>query len=390
MSHENGPAGVLNHIDICSEPVNRLRNGSNVVSEPIKLLCLNYDCLDEIFASLSNVDLLNMCLASDQLKETILNCNLRKRMFDFSEFRSCHILNVFKIFGQLMTNIKISERDIRYKLDGLSKFDEILRLIAAYCSLDTIKHLDIQYHHTSQLKKRFLYNAVPFFRRIESFAISETDGRGSETCVDYFVVSRKYNKSINDFVERVLMQAVNVNSIELYWVKVTGRFLHLPLSNLKKLQFVGCNVRDSLGIVSFLNTKPNLVKFSWIESSVRGLDNLHLYSSDYIFEIVTNNLTNLETFEHSQNEIYISNSNKIKMHSSFASINLQLINNFEKLENLAIRPVTSELWEILEKKGTLKKISWYPYRLYDHKAVNFVPSDMNEYQDFPQAKIFVK
>lgn len=351
-----------------------------------ELFALNYDCFQEIIASLSNVDLLNMCLASDRLKETILNCDLRKRIFDFKEFASCHILPAFKIFGQRMVNLKISERDIRYQLDGLSKFDEILRLIAAHCSLDTIKHLNIQYYHTSQLKKRFIYNAVPFFRQIESFAISETDGRGTETCVDYFIVSRNFNKSINDFVERVLIKAVSVKSIELYWVKVTGRFLHLPLSNLKTLQFVGCNVRDSLGIFSFLNTKPNLTKFSWIHSSVRGLDNLLLYSSDSILETVSNNLTNLETFEYSQNEMYIGKSNKIKMHTIYTPVNLLLINNFQKLENLAIRPITSELWRILEKKGTLKKISWYPYRLYDHKAVDYDPSYAYGYEDFRQVK----
>lgn len=365
-----------------NEPLNQASTESPEVSQPIKLLSLNYDCLDEILAHLSNVDLLNMCIASDRLKETILNCDLRKRQFDFSEFCSCQVSNVFEIFGQHMINIKISERDILYELNGISEFDEILRLIAAYCSLDTIKHLDIQYYYTSRLKKRFIYNAIPFFRRIESFAISETDGYDGESCVDYFRISRKYCKSVNEFIERLLMQAVNVNSIKLNCVKVTGRFLHLPLSNLKKLLFINCNVRDSLGIFSFLDTKPNLMQFTWIGSSVLGMDDGLSNSSDYIFDAVTNNLTDLETFEFHKNEIYIYNSNKIIIHSTYKDIDVQLINNFRKLGKLAISQTSFELWKMLEKKDTLKKISSTPHFLYNSESRTDLPSLYTEYQDF--------
>lgn len=361
---------------------------------PIKLLSLNYDCLGEVIAYLSNIDLLNMCIASDQLKEGILKVDLRKRRFDFSEFRSCHILNchilnVFKIFGQHMTNIKISEKDIRYELDGMSKFDEILRLIATYCSFDTIRHLDIQYINTSRLKKRFIYKALPFFRRIETFAVSETDGCGTECCVDYFyAVSHQYNKSVNNFIERVLMQAVNVKSIKMNSVKITGRFFHLQLSKLKTLIFFGCDMRDSLGIISFLESRPNLEHFTWVNSSIKGIDSLFSSSSDCIFEAVTNNLTDLETFEYNQNELYFSkNSNKIKWHSVYADINVNSINKFRKLRKLAISPLvwTVELWEILKKKDTIEKISAYPYLLYNNESRTDISPVQTDYQDFHHA-----
>lgn len=129
-----------------------------------------------------------MC-TSDQLKEAVLKSGVKGGMFDFSELADCvHILNVFKIFGQQMTKIKIGEQDIQYKERKISKFDEILRLIATYCSVDTLKCLELQYYNTSRLKKRFVYASLPFLRCIEEFTITETDRSGSEHCVDYFVV----------------------------------------------------------------------------------------------------------------------------------------------------------------------------------------------------------
>lgn len=328
---------------------------------------------------------MNMCITSDLLKDAISNCDLRKRKFDFNELSRCHVLNAFKIFGQQMTNIKISTQNVPNNIDGTSKFDEILRLISTYCSVDTIKHLDIQYHKDSRIKKRFLYGVLPFFRQLESFAISETGGYGTENVCYYFSFSPKFNKSINEFVERVLMQAVCITSITLSCVKVTGRFLHLPLTNLETLKFVGCNVQDSLAIFSYLKTKPNLVQFTWVESSVRGIDNLHANSSDHIYKIVTSNILDLKTFEYNQNEMYISNSGKIKMHSLRSDSNVQLIGNFRKLEKLAIRTasfhplISGELRTILEKRGTVKKVSFNPDLMYNSK---YIGSLLTEYKDF--------
>lgn len=93
----------------------------------INIFGLNDYCLRKICKYCSVVDLFNMCIASDEMKIRSLDSGLRGRMIDFTELGDCcHILDVFKIFGQHMTKIIIGEKDIQYKQRKLSKFDEIL------------------------------------------------------------------------------------------------------------------------------------------------------------------------------------------------------------------------------------------------------------------------
>lgn len=250
----------------------------------------------EIFAYCSILDLYNMTKASGELKNAVIENGIRGRLIDFEELAECcHILDVFKVFGQQMTKIKIGEKNIQYKEQQFSKFDEILRLISTYCLVDTLKYLNLQYYYGTSIKKRFLYACLPFFRLIESFKLKETDHGGFEDCIDYFHVRPAYNSFINDFVERVLGNAEKINSIELYHLKITGRFFYAPhIRNLKTLSMVGCNVRVPDGLISFLQDKPKLRSFNWYNSSLRGLDTITSHSSNLVYEFVVNNIPDLE------------------------------------------------------------------------------------------------
>lgn len=312
----------------------------------------------KVFEYCSIADLFNICIASDELKIAVLENGIKERMIDFSELSDCcHILDVFRIFGQHMTKISIGEKDIQYKERKLSKFEEILRLISKNCSIDTLKHLNLEYYYGSAIKKHFLHASLPFFRCIESLTISEIDHYGTEDCINYFNGNSEYNRSVNSLLERIVGNAINIHSIQLRNLRITGRFFYLhQIRNLKTLTLDGCNIRVPEGFASFLHERPALKSFTWHNSSLRGLDTSKSHSSNVVFELVADNLPDLEAFDYYPNEGFINERNKYDDESLFIFPNYKTLSKFNKLKVLSIPGVTVDCLKILSQKNTVEKL----------------------------------
>lgn len=328
------------------------------ISTISNIFILNDDCMRKIFEYCSVADLYNICIASDELKITVLQNAVKGRLIDFSDLADCcHILGVFKMFGQYMTKISIGEKDIQYKERKFSKFDEILRLISTYCSNDTLKQLNLEYYYGTVIKKRFLYASLPSFHCIESLTISEIDHHGTEDCINYFNGNSEYNRSVNKLLERIVGNASNIHSIQLRNLRITGRFFYLDqVHNLKTLTLDGCNIRVPEGFLSFLQEKPTLKSFTWHNSSLRGLDTPTSHSSNLVFELVADNLPDLEAFDYYPNEGFINENNKYVDDCLFIFPNYDSLSKFNKLKVLSLPGVTVECLQILSRKNTVQKL----------------------------------
>lgn len=338
--------------------VSSIRISESVVSIPINIVTLNGDCLRQICNYCSCVDLYNMCLASDKLERRIVQNVVRGRTFKFSEMTDCcHMLDVFKIFGTNITKMEIGEKDIQYKAINLSKFDEVLRLISTHCSMDTIKHLTLQYYHGTTIKKRILYASLPFFRSIESLTIKETDKYSMEECINYFESNCQYNSHVNDLVERIVGSAVNIRSLQLHNLKFSGRFFYLHhLRNLKKLSLDGCNIRAPEAFLSFVRGKPKLQSLTWSNSSMRGMDTNRSHSSNFIYELVTDVLSDLEAFSYYPNEGFINDKNKYDSEFQFILPDYKHLAKFKNLKELSIPGVSLGCLTVLARQNTVEKL----------------------------------
>lgn len=330
----------------------------NSIIKPTDIFALNGDCLRNICDYCSLADLYNMCIASDELEIRIQQNSVRGRTIKFSELADCcHILDVFKIFGPSMTKMEIGEKDIQYKERKYSKFDEILRLISTYCSMDTIKHLTLQYFHGSTIKKRFLYASLPFVRSLESLTIKETDQHCMEDCINYFETSSAYNPSVNDFLERVVATAVNIHSLQMYNLKISGRMFYLPhICDLETLILDGCNVRVPDAFLAFLQGKPKLRSLTWNNSSLRGMDTPNSHSSNFVYELVANCMTDLEALYYYPNEGFINNNNIYDGEFLFKLPDYKFLANFCNLKVLSIPGITVGCLNVLSRQNTVEKL----------------------------------
>lgn len=121
-----------------------------------------------------------------------------------------------------------------------------------------------------------------------------------------------------------------MNTIKISYLKITGRFFYChQLRNLKNLSLIGCQLREPNGFISFLEDKPNLISFTLNQSSLRGMDNVVLDSSNSVFE----------AFVYDANEGYLNEQNKFKMHSIYIQPNFQLMYQFKKLKSLKMLTV---------------------------------------------------
>lgn len=331
---------------------------SNSTIQPIDIFALNGDCLRKICNYCSVADLYNMCVASDDLESKVVQNAIRGRTIRFSELADCcHILDVFKIFGQNLTKVEIGEKDIQYKERKYSKFDEILRLISTFCSVDTIKHLTLQYFHGTTIKKRFLYASLPYFRCIESLTIKETDEHCMEDCINYFESNSEYNSVVNNFAERVVATAVNITSLQMHNLKISGRLFYLHhIRNLKKLSLDGCNVRVPDAFLSFLNGKPNLESLTWSNSSLRGMDTHRSHSSNLVYELVANSVTDLRALYYYPNEGFINDHDKYDNEFLFKLPDYRILAKFSNLKVLSIPGITIDCLNVLAKQNTVEKL----------------------------------
>lgn len=300
-----------------------------------------------------------MASSSYELKTLIVETGLRGRMFDFKEFSDCcHILDIFKLFGKQMTKIKIGEKDIQYKDRRNSKLDEIFRLISTYCSMDQLKHLDLEYFYSTSIKEQFMQAAVPFFRCVESLTITEICPKDSHTASDYFYVNPTYDAAIDELVERIIGSADKITSIELNNLKFTGRFFYNDhvQRNLKNLKLFGCNVRAPDDFISFLQKKPKLKSFFWHNSSLYGLDSATMHSSNIVYKLVANNVTDLETLHYSPNEGFLNDRNQWDTGGMYLKPEYELIRKFRKLKVLKLEAITIDGLKLLAEMNQVEKL----------------------------------
>lgn len=279
-------------------------------------------------------------------------------MFDFEQLSDCcHILDVFKVFGKQITRIKISEKDVQYKEQNISKLDKILQLISTYCTIDALKHLDLQYFYGTSIEKRYMHAALPFFRAIEYFSLNEVDKSGLYKCSDYFINNRGYNPAVNELVERIIGKATNLTSIQLTRLKVTGRFFFADhVRNLNNLSIVESNIRAPNGFIAFLESAPKLVSFRWDSSSLFGRDTDTSHSSNIVYELVAKNVPDLESFHYDQNEFFMTERNRCSYVRNFSFPNHELIRNFGKLKVLGLKTMETECLQLLAEMNTVEKL----------------------------------
>lgn len=332
---------------------------SHSTSKPIDIFGLNGDVLRNIFSYCSVVDLYAMATLNDQLATLILENGIRGRLFDFGKLADCcHILDVFKMFGKQITKIIIGEKDVQYKETTLSKLDEVFRLISTYCSIDTLQYLDLQYFYGTSLKKRYMHAALPFFRAIESFKINETDRNGNHKYGGYLGINPMPNPAINDLVERTIGNASHITSISIFGVKISGRFFYADhVRNLKNLRITHCNLREPDAFITFLKNKPKMKSFIWDSSTLFGMDSVTSHSSNIVFELVTNNVPDLEYFEYNQNEGYINDRNKYKDKCLFLWPNYELLRNFKNLKVLRLLTMELNGLKLLAEMNTVEKLA---------------------------------
>lgn len=330
----------------------------NANIKPIGIFDLNGDCIRKICDYCNFADLYNMCIASDELEVMVVQNAVRGRTIKFSQLAdSCHILDVFKIFGQTMSKLEIGEKDIQYKERKYSKFDEILRLISTNCSMDTIKHLTLQYYHGTTIKKRFLYASLPFFGSIESLTIHETDEHGMDDCINYFESNSEFNPAVNNFVERIVANAVNITTLQIHNLKISGRLFYLNhIRNLKTLSLDGCNVRVPDAFLSFLQGNTNLRSLTWNNSSLRGMDTPRSHSSNLVYELVANGMTELEAFHYYPNEGFINDNNKYDGEFLFKLPDYKFLAKFSNLKVLSIPGITADCLNVLAQQNTVEKL----------------------------------
>ncbi|XP_037036757.1 uncharacterized protein LOC119074605 [Bradysia coprophila] len=335
-----------------------LKTNGRANANPIDIFALNGDCLRNVCDYCSFADLYNMCIASDKLEIQIVQNAVRGRTVKFSELAdSCNILDVFRIFGSNMTKLDIAEKDIQYKERKFSKFDEILRLISTHCSMDTIKHLTLQYCSGTTIKKRFLYASLPFFRGIDSLKIAETDQYSSDDCINYFESNCDYNPDVNNFVERIVSNAVNISSLQLHNLKLSGRLFYLQhMDNLKELSLDGCNIRVPDAFLSFVRGKPNLQSLTWSNSSLRGMDTNRSHSSNFVYELVAESMPDLAAFHYYPNEGFINDSDKYDSEFLFRMPDYSHLAKFNNLKELSIPGVTIAGLNVLAQKNTVEKL----------------------------------
>lgn len=335
-----------------------LKTNATADSKPIDIFALNGDCLRKICNYCSFADLYNMCMANDKLEIQVVQNAVRGRTIKFSELAdSCHILDVFRIFGSNMTRLEITEKDIQYKERQISKFDEILRLISTHCSMDTLKHLTLQYCTGTTIKKRFLYAALPFFRCIESLKIGETDLFSMDDCINYFESNCEYNPAINNFVERIVSSAVNIRALHLQNLKLSGRLFYLQhIHNLKTLSLDGCNIRVPDAFLSFLRGNQNLQSLTWSNSSMRGMDTHRSHSSNFIYQLVADCMPDLAVFHYYPNEGFINDNDKYDSEFLFQMPDYKHLAKFSNLKELSIPGVTIGCLNVLAQRNTVEKL----------------------------------
>ncbi|KAJ6646405.1 hypothetical protein Bhyg_01616 [Pseudolycoriella hygida] len=326
--------------------------------KPIDVCGLNDDCIRHVCEYLDLPDLYNMCVASDELKIKIVENAIRGRMIAFNELADCcHIVHIFKIFGCNMTKIEIGEKDIQYKAKKFSKLDEILRLVSTYCRKDTLKHLTLQYFEGSAIRKRFLYSSLPLFRCIESLSIKETVSNGVDKCINYFSSYPTFNTSVNDFLERLVANAPNINSLRLLNMKITGRLFYLDhISKLKTLSLNGCNVRVSNAFLTFLREKQHLTSLTWENSSLFGLDTHNSHSSNTVYKLATSRINHLEAFSYYPNEGFINDENRYDTEFNFKQPDYQRLSKFGNLKELSVPGISLACLRLLAEQNTVEKL----------------------------------
>lgn len=327
----------------------------------------------------------NIAMACDQLKMTVLENGVRGRVMDFGELADCcHILDVFKIFGQQITKIKIGEKDVQYKNRKYSKLDEVLRLITTYCMKNTLKDVSLQFCYGTTIKKRVLYASLAFFRCIETFTIIETDRRGMET----FNFNPVINISVNDFVERVIGNAQNIRSIEFHHLKITGRFFNAHhIRNLKRLSLIGCQISVPDAFFSFLKDNSTLKSFGWDKSTLSGMDTQTSHSSNVVYEFVAQNIPNLTALYYSPNILFINERNNYHMNIAYVHPNYELLANFNNLKFLAFPLAEINYLKLLAQKNTVETLMvitdvrnvgpYLPIDIQDSVDLNFVKDYSN-------------
>lgn len=329
-----------------------------MAKKPLDIFALNDDVWRKIFSYCTVPDLIALAASSDELKAVILANGVRGQLFDFGALGECyHILNIFEMFGKQITKIKFGEKDVQYKNATSSKLDEILRLISTYCSVDTLKYLDLQYFYGTSIKKRNLFGALPFFTCLESLSVTETSTNGSHVCADYFDINAAFNPFINCFVERVVGNAKNITALKLVRLKVTGRFFYADhIQNLRSLAIISCDLRVPAGFISYLESAPKLVSFEWECSSMLGYDTPSSHSSNIVFELITKFVLNLETFRYSENEYYVTERYKLDYVEFFTFPNHERIRSLLKLKALELHTASVDCLKMLAEINVLEKL----------------------------------
>lgn len=307
----------------------------------------------EIFKRCSCVDLLQLCLADGQLRSAVLEYGIPGKLIDFSEFGDFPIEEVFKIFGAKMTKMEISERDVETDQEGVSEFDEILRLISAHCAMDTLKYLNLQYDRGTSVRKRFVCPVLPFLRSLESFVITESVGAVRNPRM--VLSDQKFCPTVNDFIDSIVANGVQLKSIELQNVQIAGNLFYVQhVRNLESLVLDACHILESKGFVTFMESKPKLKSFSWIHSYAPGLMLMSSGTTNAVCALTENNIPDLEQFHY--HPIYVDSS------MAYAINYDSLLTKLQNLKVMSIHELGDTELDVLVQKNSVQELRVFACR----------------------------
>lgn len=294
-------------------------------------LLLNNQCFLKVFRYLSISDLFALCEIRLHLKELICESVINERLINFDELPDISYDKVFAMFGKYMVKMKIGEKNVQNVELNHSKFDEILLQIQKHCNKDGLRHVQFECcESTTIISEAVLNDALPFLRNIESFEMNES----MSSFVNGRLDGHQYilNKSVNTFIDSVLVNALQIKSIKFQHFRVNGSWLALDhMKNIETLSFTSCNFEKNPCLITFMQKMPALISFTWLNSSVDRVND----SANFVLGLVGNNLPNLKVLNFIRNpdclekNVYVAEKNR-------KPINHEFLVQLKNLKELAI------------------------------------------------------
>lgn len=219
------------------------------------LSLLNENVLVNIFKRLQLYDLLQIGELDVNYQRIIGEHIISKQTLDVSKVSSHYdTRQLFKHFGEYVTDLRICETDIQYKEDQYTFVEEIFRLINKRCIVGRLNSIKIYLNRREdQHTTRFVPDA---FHGILSLRVQG----------DYSMCS-------NDLLEQVIPKCFKLRSLQIYFMHGNWNFLMCPqLQMLENLEIKACKI-------------PSSAWYNFISMGIYSLTSLIFMQNSLVFNV---------------------------------------------------------------------------------------------------------